>query len=184
MCKAGYVRCRGLGGNVMSIMFVGQSLTDTVFDDFSGDAAARWDFVADGVMGGVSSGSLERFDAGLRLHGMVSTRNNGGFIQMRRRFSEPWSKDESGLRLSVRGNGARYYVFLKTPGLARVWHSFRAAFDTTESWQDIDIPFDMFAPSHMGMPAMVRPSEVNSIAIVAYGDDYEADVSVREIRLY
>ena len=172
---------------VMSIMFVGQSLSETVFEDFSGDAAERWDFVADTVMGGVSSGRAEIVGDGnkraLRLRGTVRTDNNGGFIQARRRFSEPWPHDAEGLRLRVQGNGARYFVFLKTPNLSRVWHSYRAPFVAKTKWHSVDIPFHMFSPSHMGMPAMVTASDVNSIAIVAYGDDYGADVSVSGIRL-
>ena len=172
----------------MSVLFDEQSLTETVFDDFSGDAAARWDFVADTVMGGVSSGHIEVVTSGpskaLRLCGDVSTRNNGGFVQARRRFSARWSAEATGVRLSVIGNGARYFVFLKTPHLSRVWHSYRARFVAGDTWQTVDIPFSMFAPSHMGMPAMVEPSDVNSMAIVAYGDDYDADVTVREIRVY
>ena len=120
----------------------------------------------------------------LRLKGTVSTDNNGGFIQVRRRFARPWPQNAEGLRLSVKGNGAWYYVFLKTPNLSRVWHSYRAAFVATDVWETVDIPFNMFSPSHMGMPAMFAPHEVNSLAIVAYGDDYEADVSVREISIY
>ena len=69
-------------------------MADTVFDDFSGDAGARWDYVADGVMGGVSSGGAEIRGAGtdavLRLQGNVSTANNGGFLQVRQRFSDTW----------------------------------------------------------------------------------------------
>jgi hypothetical protein len=67
--------------------------------------------------------------------------------------------------------------------LSRVWHSYRAPFVAKTKWHSVDIPFHMFSPSHMGMPAMVAASDVNSIAIVAYGDDYGADVSVSDIRL-
>ncbi len=172
----------------MVVMLAGQAVAETVFDDFSGEAAGRWDYVADGVMGGVSSGRADIIGSGaasaLRLYGKVSTENNGGFIQVRRRVSNDWAESVEGLRLSVRGNGARYYVFLKTPKLSRVWHSYRASFGTTSDWRTIEIPFNMFSPSHMGMPAMFKPSEVNSLAIVAYGDDFSADVSVRSVTVY
>ena len=172
----------------MSVMFSGQLPRESVFEDFSGSAEGRWDFVTDGVMGGVSTGRMDFVACGpsmaLRLQGSVSTENNGGFIQARRRFSELWPSDAQGVRLCVRGNGARYYVFLKTPHLSRIWHSYRAQFIAGTDWHDVDIPFGMFAPSHMGMPAMVSAPDVNSIAIVAYGADHDADVSVRSIRLY
>lgn len=173
---------------VGGLMLAGQVVAETTFEDFSGDANARWTYVSDSVMGGVSTGTAgiigQGPDAMIHLRGQVSTDNNGGFIQVRRRFSESWPDSAQGLRLTVKGNGARYYVFLKTPRLTRVWHSYRASFVAPVSWQSIDIPLDMFSPSHMGIPAMFSASEVNSLAIVAYGDDFEADVSVREISLY
>ncbi|WP_292060914.1 CIA30 family protein [Marivita sp. XM-24bin2] len=173
---------------VIGMMLAGQTAAETLFDDFSGEADTRWDYVADGVMGGVSSGTADIIGSGaqaiLRLRGTVSTENNGGFIQVRRRFDNDWPRAAEGLRLTVKGNGALYYVFLKTPNLSRIWHSYRASFVAPAHWQTIDLPFDMFGPSHMGMPAMYDPLEVTSVAIVAYGDDYEADISVREISLF
>lgn len=172
----------------MSVMSSGQSTKDSVFEDFSGSAKSRWDFVTDGVMGGVSTGRMDFVACGtsiaLRLQGSVSTENNGGFIQARRRFSEVWPSDAQGMRLGVRGNEARYFVFLKTPHLSRIWHSYRAQFIAGTDWHDVDLPFGIFAPSHIGMPAKVSVPDVNSIAIVAYGADHDADVLVRSIRLY
>jgi hypothetical protein len=173
-----------LGGLFMA----GQAMASDAFEDFSGDVGARWDYVADSVMGGVSSGRAEVEKTGegavLRLHGLVSTKNNGGFIQVRRRFSEPWSDDAQGLQLRVRGNGQTYYVFLKTPGLSRVWYSYRAQFKATPEWQDVRLGFDQFVPSHTAMPLKFAPSDVTSIAIVGYGADFEADVSVDHINIY
>ncbi|MFP7672072.1 CIA30 family protein [Marivita sp. S0852] len=170
------------------MMVAGQAMADVVFDDFSGDVGARWDYVADGVMGGVSSGGADIRGAGadavLRLQGRVSTDNNGGFIQVRQRFSQPWPDTAQGLSLRVKGNGETYYVFLKTPGLSRVWHSYRASFTALDQWQTVHLPFAEFSPSHDSMPQSFTASRVNSIAIVAYGADYDADVSVDRIALY
>ena len=169
-------------------LFAGTAMAETVFEDFSVDAGTRWDFVADRVMGGVSSGQAEIIglgpDAYMRLTGTVSTDNNGGFVQVRRRFAEPWPSGVQGIDLHVRGNGQTYYVFLKTPNLSRVWYSYRAAFVATQDWQTITLPFKKFKASNDAMPQSFDPSQVNSIAIVAYGNDYEADVSVRNIRLH
>lgn len=183
-----YLRCMLKTLILIALLTTGQAMAETVFDDFSGNANARWDYVADGVMGGVSSGRAEirgsGADAVLRLTGTVSTDNNGGFLQVRRRFSDPWAQDAQGLELRVRGNGERYYVFLKTPGLGRVWYSYRASFTASDVWQTIRLPFTEFGASHDGMPQIFSPSNVNSVAIVAYGADFEADVSVGRISLY
>lgn len=173
---------------ILVAMMAGQAMAGDVFEDFSGAAASRWDFVADGVMGGVSRGRAEIAGAGsdavLRLTGTVSTDNNGGFIQVRQRFSDPWPGSVTGLEVRVRGNGATYYVFLKTPGLSRVWYSYRAPFVAPEAWQVVRLPFADFSASHDGMPQSFAVSQVNSIALVAYGADFEADLSVDRISLY
>jgi len=173
---------------IFAVTLAGQAMAETTFDDFSGDAEARWDYVADRVMGGVSSGRAEVIGTGpdsvLRLTGTVSTANNGGFLQARRRFSDPWPEGVQGLDLRVRGNGARYYVFLKTPDLSRVWYSYRASFVASPDWTDVRLAFAAFEASHDAMPTRFDPSEVRSIGIVAYGDDFQADVSVARISLY
>ncbi|WP_178346889.1 CIA30 family protein [Marivita hallyeonensis] len=173
---------------LISIIMAGQAMAETVFEDFSGSASARWEFVADGVMGGVSQGRAEIAgsgpDAVLRLRGMVSTKNNGGFIQVRHRFANAWPADAQGLSLVTKGNGQTYYVFLKTPDLNRVWYSYRASFTASESWQTMRLPFSSFEASHDAMPQSFAPSEVRSLAVVAYGADYEADVQVKSISVY
>lgn len=166
----------------------GQAMAETVFDDFSNNATDRWDYVADSVMGGVSSGQVTLRGAEeatvLHLSGTVSTDNNGGFIQARRRFSDPWPDATEGLELRVRGNGATYHVFLKTPDLSRVWYSYRATFVAPSDWQEVRLPLADFEPSHDAMPQDFAASDVRSIAIVAYGADFEADVSIDRIGLY
>lgn len=160
-----------------------------IFEDFSGAAAARWDYVADGVMGGVSQGraeivTLEEGGQAVRLTGQVSTENNGGFIQVRHRFEGGLPAEARGLRLSVRGNGEGYYVFLRTRGLERVFHSYRQGFETGREWRTVALDFADFYPSHAGMAEGFSPGEVFGIGIVAYGRDFEADVTVREVGVY
>lgn len=82
---------------------------------FDAGAEARWRYIGDNVMGGVSSGRAQITAEGLNLTGQVSTDNNGGFIQVRREFEDGLSADVSALVLKVRGNGERYTVFLRTP---------------------------------------------------------------------
>ena len=58
-----------------------------IIDDFTDNPERRWQFYTDQVMGGVSEGSASvRLDSEgpyVRLEGLVSTANNGGFIQFR-----------------------------------------------------------------------------------------------------
>lgn len=155
-----------------------------VWESFDGRAEARWDYVADGVMGGVSQGEAVMEAGTVRLTGSVSTANNGGFIQVRRRFQGGWPEATEGLRLWVRGNGETYYVFLRTEGLSRVWHSYRASFVAGDDWAEVVLPLADFTPSHAGMAAAFAPDAVIGLGLVAYGRTFDADLSVREIRLY
>lgn len=165
-----------------SVALVGSALA--AFETFDDGAGQRWFYVQDGVMGGVSQGGARLEDGAVRMVGSVSTANNGGFIQIRTDRFDRWPDETSGLRLSVRGNGEAYYVFLRTPESRRPGWSYRATFPTSEEWQIIDLPLDSFLPSSTFMPATFAPADVVSVGIVAYGRDHKADVSVRSIALY
>jgi hypothetical protein len=157
------------------------------FEDFADPAAGtRWGYVADGVMGGVSRGGARIVTgegAHVRLTGTVSTANNGGFVQVRRRLDAPWPEDVVAITLEARGNGERYYVFLRHRAARRVFHSYRAAFETGADWARPRLPLSAFAPSHDGMAPAIAPEDVAGIGLVAYGRDHEADLSVRWIGL-
>lgn len=157
---------------------------EAVFEEFDADATTRWTYVQDGVMGGVSQGQARIEDGTLVLTGTVSTANNGGFIQVRQRGFAAWPAAAQGLRLSVKGNGETYYIFLRTPELARVFYSYRAEFEAGARWADVDVPFSSFTPSSDRIPQRFTPDQVTSIGIVAYGRDHEADIRVRSISLY
>ena len=154
-----------------------------ILDDFTA-ADGRWSFVADGVMGGVSQGDARFLDGAIRLRGEVSTDNNGGFIQVRRNLESGFPEDTRGVLLSVRGNGETYYVFLRSQGLTRVWHSYRHAFVAGPDWAVVDLDLADFTPSHADMPASFTPDQLIRIGLVAYGRDHVADLAVQRIELY
>ena len=53
--------------------------------------SGKWIYFADNVMGGISEGAseyvIEQSGKAIRLYGEVSTKNNGGFIQVRMPYS-------------------------------------------------------------------------------------------------
>ncbi|MEX5727856.1 hypothetical protein Ga0609869_001209 [Rhodovulum iodosum] len=159
-----------------------------LIDPITEATAAEWGYLGDRVMGGVSSGKM-RFgregDTGfLRLTGHVSTANNGGFIQMRRALDAPLPPGAGGLVVQVRGNGARYFVHLRVEGAGRPWLYYQAGFDSGPDWAETRLPFADFVPSGAGLPAALRPQDVLSIGIAAYGRDHEADVSLATLFAY
>ncbi|MEP1930013.1 MAG: CIA30 family protein, partial [Roseibium sp.] len=141
-------------GSFSGILILGSAMAqagDTLIDNFSGSPETRWDYVADTVMGGVSSGQVSFLSEGnvdfAQLTGTVSTENNGGFIQFRRKLSGPPASDISGVRLFARGNGERYFVHLRTRGTVLPWQYYQAEFITTEVWTEILLPLSAFQAS-------------------------------------
>ena len=88
------------------------------FETFDPNKSRNWSFFTDGVMGGVSSGKAFFGKSGtdnfVRLEGKVSTANNGGFIQIRHSLEKYLNDDIKGISLKVRGNGEKYYIFIRT----------------------------------------------------------------------
>ena len=159
-----------------------------ILEDFSSDAEERWDYVADTVMGGVSKGQavMAKIDGepAMRLTGDVSTKFNGGFIQVRRLLPSGLPEGTTGLEMEVRGNGEPYYVFLRTTETTRQWFFYNVEFSAGNQWETVRIPIEAFKRSHAHLSEEVDPKEVISIHLAAYGRDYTADLMVREIRLF
>jgi len=156
----------------------------------------RWEFIADTVMGGVSSGNVQFLtqdgQSFLKLSGTVSTANNGGFIQARLPLDQTATKQlpetAQGIWLKARGNGQTYFVHVRTSGTLLPWQYYQATFEVTNQWQDIKLSWDDFKPSGGLSGSILRDvplaTKVKSIAIVAFGRDHEADVEVAEIGYY
>ncbi len=159
-----------------------------LIDDFRNDPQGQWRFLADTVMGGVSTGRVvfknENGAAYVHMTGRVSTENNGGFIQVRRQLSSRPSSATKGIRLIARGNGQRYFIHLRTSGTVLPWQYYQAEFNVTGTWQEYRLPLSAFKRSGRMLAATPSPASVRSVAIVAYGRDHTADIQVREIGFY
>ncbi len=159
-----------------------------MIDDFKSNPQAKWRFFADTVMGGVSSGQVEFKEedsvAFARMTGKVSTANNGGFIQIRHELAITPSPDIKGIRLKVRGNGKPYFVHLRTSGTILPWQYYQAGFDATPQWREVKLPLSAFKASGRMLRGIPKATSLRSVAIVAFGMDYDADVQVSEIGFY
>lgn len=155
---------------------------------FSLSDQSRWDYFSDQVMGGVSQGraSFEQV-AGqpvLRLTGKVSTANRGGFIQARTKLDEALPADTRGVILNVRGNDQTYFVHLRTSGTILPWQYYQAPFEVTQDWQEVRLPFETFVASGGFLRETPVSKAVRSLAIVAFGRDHDADLSIRAVGFY
>ncbi len=144
----------------------------------------NWAYLADTVMGGVSQGGAEFSAGALRLTGQVSTKNNGGFIQIRTRVDPTQAVGKSGIKIKVKGNGDIYYLHIRNASARLPWQYYTASFKTSEKWKDIKISFDRFEKSVTLMPRRLKPDSIKTIGLVAYGKDHDADVSIANLEFY
>lgn len=165
-------------------------------DDFGSRVSAlgtEWEGFTDQVMGGKSEMQIgHRVEDGhgfISLSGKVSLANNGGFIQTRLMLSPERNgafdaSPYSGIRISARGKGDGYYIFLRTSGNRFPWSFFMAALPVTGEWSSIDIPWDRFEKGDFGSFFALNLHKVTSLAVVAYKKEFEASIDVREISFY
>ena len=148
-----------------------------------------WEYVADTVMGGVSSGQLtqetvEGRDAS-RLTGDVSLENNGGFIQMAADLADKGVVDASGwtgVEVDLRGVGTGYELRLRTDQLARPWQSYRVVIEPKGSWETVRFAWGDFEARKTDIP--FDPARLRRLGVLAIGAEMKADIAVSGIRLY
>ena len=149
----------------------------------------EWQFVADTVMGGVSSGSIDidshRGKKCLRLRGNVTTENNGGFVQAALSLSRDAVFDATaidGIAFEVAGNNESYNIHLRTKGLRFPWQSYRASFIATPEWQSVRIPFSELEAYKTAQ--QFRKDELKRIGLLGIGRNFRADLCLGAIRFY
>ena len=146
----------------------------------------KWEYISDRVMGGISEGKAEIIDSQnlfLRLSGNVSTKNNGGFIQVRS-TKEISSNNFSGIKLKVRGNPSSYYIHVRTNSLLLPWQYYSGEFSVDNNWSDVKIYFKDFKKSNFYQSSTFSSSEIKSIGFVAFGKDFEAKLDIMEAKLF
>ena len=158
-------------------------------EEFCESGNSKWCFVTDKVMGGMSEGSLEFKKESdtyfYRMTGDLSLENNGGFIQFRTKIEDhPRGKSFKGIRLRVRGNNNEYTVHIRTKYLFLPWQYYESAFQTTEQWTTIELPFTTFKKSNFYQPSSVSSQDINTIGIVAIGREFKAQIDLASIELY
>jgi len=153
------------------------------------DHALPWRLITDGVMGGLSSGTLRAARiadrACLRLRGQVRLDNNGGFVQMASDLNGGAPLDASayrGLAIDVHGNGQGYKLHLRTDATTLPWQSYRADFTAGPQWERLHIPFADFRPHRLDAPLDTR--RLRRLGLVAIGSAFEADLCLARLALY
>ena len=149
----------------------------------------RWSFITDGVMGGLSSGQAiitnENDTPCYKMTGNVTTKNNGGFIQIRTIiYPHLDTNNFDGFYLKVKGNNKRYSLHIRTSLSLGYWQYYSQSFFLENNFQEIKIPFDNFKKSNFNQPNKLKGQFINSIGLVAGFDNFYAKVCLSEIGLY
>ena len=147
----------------------------------------NWEYISDQVMGGVSTGKAEIKKEGdnffLRLSGNVSTKNNGGFIQVRSDVDD-LADNFKGLRLKVKGEASSYFIHIRTNFLFLPWQFYSGEFFVDSEWKEIELLFKDFKKSNFYQPSSFNSSEIESIGFVAFGKDFNARLDIMEAELF
>lgn len=165
-----------------------------LLDDFSrtdGVSAlgTRWEGFTDRVMGGMSDMELgygqDNGRPVLSMRGKVRLENRGGFIQARLPLDPRGraldARAWNGVRVTARGRPGPYYLHLRTGQNWLPWSYFRAPINVSTHWRDQFIPFSTFeGKSTFGK---LDVSGLKSIAVVAYGEAFEADIEIAQLSL-
>ena len=164
-------------------------------NDFTSEKSAvntAWKGFTDQVMGGVSQMTVVRAADSdgpfIRMQGKVSLENNGGFIQVRLKLTSSGAPYDGrpfkGIRLLVRGEGSGYYIFLRTTYTLLPWKYYAAPIPVTSEWQTVDIPWEAFGSGDYGKMGKLKVNKLKSLALVAYGKEFDAKIDLKEIGLY
>tara|TARA_B100001029_G_C14913259_1_gene367742 strand:+ start:174 stop:671 length:498 start_codon:yes stop_codon:yes gene_type:complete len=149
----------------------------------------EWSFITDQVMGGVSSGRflVEEVEGKkcYRMTGDVSTKNNGGFIQIRTKLKpEINTKDYRGIYFIVYGNEKNYNLHLRTGLTLAPWQYYSYTFSSSRKWTEIRAPFIEFKKSNFYQPKSILGQSIKSIGLVAGFEDFKSDICLGEIGFF
>lgn len=144
---------------------VPQQPDSIVLVDLAQATTPDWFVVNDGVMGGVSSSTMQVTPEGTGVFaGDLSLENNGGFASVRTALPPNDLTGCAGLTLRVRGDGRRYQVRLHTDTRFDAV-TYRAEFDTAAgTWITVSVPFAEFTPTYRGsVPRGAPPLDLAAI---------------------
>ena len=169
--------------------FSKQMILDQLKNPKLTNQSQQWYFITDQVMGGISTGNfkVEEIDGVTcyRMIGNISTKNNGGFIQIRAKLiPEINSKDYNGVYAKVYGNEKNYSIHLRTGLTLAPWQYYSYTFSTKKNWSEIRAPLKEFKKSNFYQPKSILGQNIKSIGLVAGFDDFKSDICLGEIGFY
>ena len=127
--------------------------------------AQEWNVTTDTVMGGLSTLSIVEDYTGLRLHGSLSLRNNGGFVSAKMSDgSVVCPSNAVGIKVSWKGDGRLYRLILHERGRkVREYFEYTLS-DKTETvlWSDFTHRYRTLSDTER----RIRPHKLMAIGIL------------------
>ena len=167
---------------VLSMSF--KSHSEIVFTD-KFTTNTNWKMITDQVMGGISQGQFNYKKIGnddaVILTGSVFTKNNGGFIQIRRNLNNVNLNNVKKVTIIAKGNDEKYFIHLRTSFTILPWQYYQSSFGVENNFKSFVLPLSDFKRSGYLLPTRINPNNIKSIGIVAFGKDYNAELVVKEI---
>ena len=161
-----------------------KSKSENIFTD-KFESKVEWELITDQVMGGVSTGKLKFKTLNSNnvaiITGNVSTKNNGGFIQIRRNLKNFNLNDAKSIKIVAKGNNEKYFIHLRTSNTILPWQYYQLSFIVTNNFKKFIFPIDKFQKSGFFLPTKINSKTIKSIGIVAFGKDYDAELIVQQI---
>ena len=166
------------------LLMCSQSNAEIIFSDKL-HPTNEWTLITDKVMGGISTGKYNYIkidnDDVIKITGNISTKNNGGFIQIRRSLDGINLSNAKNIEVLAKGNNEKYFIHLRTSFTILPWQYYQYSFTVKDDFKNFVLPIKNFKKSGLLLPNEINPQNIKSIGIVAFGKDYRAELAVREI---
>jgi NADH dehydrogenase [ubiquinone] 1 alpha subcomplex assembly factor 1 len=138
-----------------------------IYDFKSSENPEDWTIVNDGVMGGLSTSSINLNAEGHAVFtGNISLKNNGGFSSVRHFTNISNVGRYKYINLKVRGNPSTYQFRLKKK--REDYYSYVNTFEVTPTWKTIKLEISEFYPTYRGRSLDLPNFEAMSIEEVTF----------------
>ncbi|MDA9154158.1 CIA30 family protein [Gammaproteobacteria bacterium] len=142
-----------------------------------------WQGITDRVMGGKSDLVIAHRDGVFTMSGIVTTKNNGGFVRLSNRVDID-SNDFQGVKFQAKGNNESYEVHITLKGFKiPPWSYLSKAFEVTDEWREYRIAFKDLKTNGFNATSM-KPKNIRDLSIAGYGRDFEVDLAIKNISLF
>ena len=167
------------------LVMTSETFGDIIFkDNFTNRES--WKLITDQVMGGISTGEVTfintKKNSYVNLKGNVSTKNRGGFIQIRNDLRNVSLDEAKYIHIQAKGNNQNYFLHIRTKGTILPWQYYQIDFKVNETFKVYKLAIENFKRSSSFISKKINPKNITSIAIVAFGRDHQANIFVKEIQ--